>query len=101
MKRAEQTALLINKFIKSESNAQFYEGLKPEDPADVFGIILNEFRENTFIVSHLPFLPKLVSFLVYNDQDRSSLDFDPGSLLCLEKGDEGKWTKQWFIHVKS
>lgn len=55
------------------------------------------------IVGHMPFLSKLASFLVYEEENKESFLFSPGSVLCLGQiENEGEshqfWNVQWMIN---
>jgi len=59
--------------------------------------ILDE-TEDTIIAGHLPFMSKLASRLVTGNEDETVVHFKPGSVACLERGENGDgWTVQWFL----
>jgi len=56
-----------------------------------------EKEANPMIVSHLPFLEKLASFLVAGDQEKSVVKFPTAGIVCLEKGGNEKWKIKWKL----
>jgi phosphohistidine phosphatase len=49
------------------------------------------------VVSHLPFMGKLASRLVAGDEAASVVMFTPGTVICLERGEQGSWSIAWMI----
>ena len=49
------------------------------------------------IVGHLPFLGKLVSLLVTGSEKNEIVEFHFGSVVCIERRDDGKWKVAWMI----
>jgi phosphohistidine phosphatase len=49
------------------------------------------------VVGHLPFLVKVAALLVAGDQDAIFSSFRPGTAVCLERTDSGRWTINWMI----
>jgi phosphohistidine phosphatase len=48
-------------------------------------------------VGHLPFMARLVSYLLFEVVDRSVTAYRPGSIVCLECGGDGLWQIDWMI----
>ncbi|RMD71837.1 MAG: phosphohistidine phosphatase SixA, partial [Gammaproteobacteria bacterium] len=70
-------------------------GLAPLDPVAPFAERLGAWQEDTLVAGHLPFLGKLVAKLVADDEDLPVVAFQPGSMVCLERG-EG-WSIAWMV----
>ena len=49
------------------------------------------------LVGHLPFLEKLVSFLVCGDEGAKAVLFRYSAILCLEKKEPGRWAVDWIL----
>jgi len=95
-KRALQTAIILKKYLKPLFGLEPSRGLDPND--DIFYILgLIEKAENIMIVGHLPFLEKLVSYLVTGDEDGSVVQFPTAGIVCLDKDAEGKWEIKWTL----
>jgi len=45
----------------------------------------------------LPFMAKLVSHLVIEDENRLITAFQPGIAICLEHKDDAHWQISWMI----
>lgn len=91
--RAQQTAELIAPGGRTEARDQ----LAPNDPLDP---ILDEIKKSTedlMIVGHLPFLGKLASLLLTGDQEKNTVSFQQGAVLCLERPAGGNWSILFFI----
>jgi phosphohistidine phosphatase SixA len=49
------------------------------------------------IVGHLPFLGKLVALLVTGSEENEIVEYQVGSIVCIERRDDGKWKVAWMI----
>ena len=49
------------------------------------------------VVGHLPFMGKLLSRLVGQREEQNVAVFQPGSVACLERGEEGSWGIAWML----
>jgi len=96
-KRAQQTAGLLAPAIAPGRIGQVFPGLEPNDPVEKFANQVAEWREDTLVVGHLPFLAKLVAHLVVGDQDKLVSSFQPGTIVCLERLELKRWTIAWKI----
>ncbi len=67
-------------------------GLNPDDPPKQFAKQIEEIGAGAVIISHLPFLGLLVSRLVVDDGDQPVVSFKPGSAVCMEKHEAGRWS---------
>ena len=98
-RRAQETALLLSDVIGPGNMVEEAgDGLAPEDPTDLFFAAIEEWTEDTIIIGHLPFMSKLASRLLTGDEDETLVHFNPGSVACLERGENGGgWTVLWFV----
>ena len=95
-KRALQTAMIIKEHLNPTYGIAEALGLNPND--DMFHVLsIIEKEANPMIVSHLPFLEKLASFLVMGDQEKSVVKFPTAGIVYLEKGGNGKWKIKWKL----
>ena len=95
--RASQTAMLLTAEIAPSVQAQTFSGLAPMDSTDSFIRGLSDWTDDTLVVSHQPFAGKLVSCLLCGDDETVSTAFLPGSIVCLERGDDKVWCSLWMI----
>jgi len=93
--RAIQTAQILGEAVSIEVVKQ--EGLAPNDPVDKWLEELNTRVKDVMIVSHLPFLGRLVSLLLGGDESSQIVAFKPGAVACLKREDAGdKWSLAWI-----
>ncbi len=95
--RAEQTASILSQTIQAANGISKKQGLEPNDPIEPVADELRTLVENIMIVGHLPFMAKLASLLISQDDHKSLFDWQPGSIACIEQ-EKGKFTLQWFIN---
>ncbi|MGA1864031.1 MAG: phosphohistidine phosphatase SixA [bacterium] len=90
--RAVETAQIIAKELSLPGDViKQREGLAPNDPVKkVFDDILSA-GSDLMIVSHLPFLQKLVSLALLNSESSSIVGFRQGGVVCLEYKVTGAW----------
>jgi phosphohistidine phosphatase len=90
-RRAEQTAEILAKAVLSGGRAEGVEGINPNDPVGEFATDADVWDEDTLVVGHLPFMSRLVSLLTTGDADARLVQYQPGSLVCLERVDAEQW----------
>lgn len=95
--RAQQTALVLAKAVIVGGDCEPITGMAPNDPVDTFAKNLATWTEDTFLVGHLPFMSRLVSLLVVADQEREIVAYQPGSVVCLEQTQSGRWAVSWMV----
>ncbi len=86
--RAEQTAQII----AGSDSILAKENLAPNDSINAIFKEIEYFKKDLMIVGHLPFLSRLVSFLLIKDESHEIVKFTPGTLACLKKQ-----SKNWVI----
>ena len=92
-KRAEQTARIFAEVLSPSKGFRKIEGIGPMDDVKPFSRQLNS-KNNMMIVGHLPFLEKLVSFLITGETDIPVFKLQNGGILCI---DQDSATEKWFI----
>ena len=95
--RARQTAEILAAHIASSIEVQKADGLNPNDPVDHYAYESRGYTKDTMLVGHLPFMDMLASRLVAGNEDAASFHFRAGTLLCLERGSNGKWSVVWMV----
>ncbi len=84
--RARQTAKIFGSRLGLHAaHVREMSGLKPhDDPAPVADLVQAE-RRSIMVVSHLPFLNRLVSLLAAGDPDRLQFQFSDAGVVILAK----------------
>ncbi len=96
-KRALQTAELLAAPVGAGEHVEEIAGIDPLDPTEGFAKTVTEWTEDTMVVGHLPFMGKLVSRLLVGEEGTSTVAFRPGSVVCLDRGEDGSWSIAWMI----
>ena len=89
-RRAEQTAHLLANAVGADGHVEAREGLAPNDPVAPVAQWLRGLAEDQAIalVGHLPFLERLASLLVADDERVEVIHFQMGGLVKLESKQE-------------
>ncbi len=96
-KRARQTAEIFAEALEPEDGTGELDGLGPMDDAAVFANIIEK-AENWMIVGHLPFMARLVSFLITGSLEKVLLKFQNSGVVCLDRDpDGGGWIIKWAL----
>jgi phosphohistidine phosphatase len=96
-RRAEQTAELLAAAVGAGARLGKVSGIDPLDPTEEFARMVNDRTEDMMVVGHLPFMAKLVSRLIVGDEAASTVAFQPGAIVCLERTEEGDWSVAWML----
>jgi phosphohistidine phosphatase len=96
-RRAEQTAEILARVVLSGGRAEVIEGISPNDPVGEFATDADVWEEDTLVAGHLPFMSRLVSLLTTGETDTGLVQYQPGSLVCLERVDAEQWVILWMI----
>jgi len=95
--RAQQTAELLVEALGAQARVVAREGLGPKDAVAGMKEPLEQAGGNVMIVGHLPFLGKLVALLVTGREEPGIVEFQYGSVVCLERRAGGSWKISWMI----
>ena len=96
-KRARQTAEIFHALLQPVAGMQEIPGIQPMDDVLPFAESLRA-EENIMVVSHLPFLSRLVSHLLLGKTRPAVFQFQNSGIVCLDKsGDEGAWIIKWTL----
>lgn len=90
--RAEQTAQLLASAVCTASNLEELPGLAPLDPVAGIALLTEQWTEDTLLAGHQPFMGKLAAHLLCGDEEAVRFGFVPGTVVCLERGEERVWT---------
>lgn len=96
-RRAGQTAEILAAVALSGGRAEVIKGINPNDPVEEFAADADVWEEDTLVAGHLPFMSRLVSLLVTGDEDAALVQYQPGSVVCLERDDAEQWVILWMI----
>lgn len=96
-RRAEETARIIADVIGLRCNIIKRDDLSPND--SIQGIVkeIAETKEDLMIVGHLPFLEKLVSWLLVGEEEKATIKFRQGGIVCLKRIEDDSWQIDWFM----
>ncbi len=95
--RPQQTAELLSQGVNCEQPIQVHNGLQPNDDVIAFANEIANWDEDVLVVGHLPFMGRLVSQLLVGNQNRDLVDFQPGTMVCMEAIDIERWIIRWVI----
>jgi phosphohistidine phosphatase len=87
-RRAEQTAAILAEKL-SPAAVRAVAGIDPNDDVRPIAEALQTLAEPVMLVGHLPFLARLVGYLVVHDPDRTIVHFEPGTMVVLGRTDQG------------
>jgi phosphohistidine phosphatase len=95
--RAKQTADILASFLKPDQGVQETAGLSPNDDvgavAETIGV-----DENMMLVGHLPFMERIVSYLITGSPNTKVFKFQHGGIVCMDKdADKGSWHIKWTL----
>ena len=82
--RARQTAEIFSNHLKPSAGIKEIRGISPNDDVTTIEPELDS-TLNTMLVGHLPFMERLVSYLVIGSPDRSIIRFQTGGIVCLDQ----------------
>ena len=95
--RARQTAEIISAYVKPESGIRKSTGLNPNDDVTSIASQVSS-SKNIMLVGHLPFMERLVSYLITGTTDKTVVKFQNGGIVCLDQEPEkGSWYVKWML----
>lgn len=95
--RAQQTAERLAQVIAAGVDLETSGLINPKDNPKAFDWQSESWDRDTLIVGHLPFMAKLVSHLLINDDTRHITAYQPGSIVCLEHTNAEGWMINWML----
>lgn len=94
-KRARETAEIFQSILGSREGVREMSGLAPTDDVTTLAANLDQY-EKTMFVGHLPFMEKLVAYLIRGSAETPVIKFRNGGIVCLDQ-EAGEWIIQWVI----
>jgi phosphohistidine phosphatase len=95
--RAEQTAEILKEAIAAKGKLEAHDGINPTDEPGPLAEETSKWTDDVMIVGHLPFMSRMVSLLIMNEAVIPIASYEPGSVVCLEKGEDDTWTICWMV----
>jgi len=95
--RALQTAEILAAALYSAGSVEVLDNIKPKDEVMPFANLVSSWQQDSLVVGHLPFMVKAVCMLLTGNEEQAAIDFKPGSLVCLERKENGAWGLAWMI----
>jgi phosphohistidine phosphatase len=96
-KRARQTARIFAAALEPAGGVQEQEGLKPLDDPAAFAATITA-TDDLLVVGHLPFMERLVAYLVTGSMEPLVLKFINAGIVCLDRDPaEDRWFIKWTI----
>jgi phosphohistidine phosphatase len=95
--RAQQTAELLATTLAPGMVPEVMTGLNPNDPVEPMVRRIADWTSDVVLVGHLPFMAKLVARLVAGDERKPVTAFVPGTVVCLEQAEAGRWLFSWMV----
>jgi phosphohistidine phosphatase len=96
-RRALQTAECLAAAIAPQVAPEENGLLGPADNPAAFDWQSESWEGDALVVGHLPFMERLVAHLVLDDDRRAITRFAPGTVVCLQRGDDGRWQVLWML----
>ena len=72
-------------------------GLNPNDPVEPIAKQINNWQEDSLLVGHMPFMGRMAAYLLSGNSGFQFVAFEPGSMLCLERDESGRWAIVWML----
>jgi len=95
--RARETAEILAGRIAPGREVEDMAGLEATDPVEPIEARIGNRDGDTLIVSHQPFVGRLVASLVRGLQNEPPVAFTPGTVVALDRGDGIGWQVAWMI----
>lgn len=95
--RAEETAVIFGRLLGLMGNVTAVAGLQPTDDVRPVADGLAGSTNPVMLVGHLPFMPRLAGQLVYDDSEKSPVEFRKSGIVCLVRDGES-WRVDWQLN---
>jgi phosphohistidine phosphatase len=95
-RRAEETAIILGEYLSPAEGVVSVPGLAPNDDVHPMVEILSDQTQSVMLVSHLPFLDRLVSQLVTGKPNASVTQFQAVGVVALVR-ENSDWAISWVI----
>lgn len=95
--RARETAEILRPLLESPNQIEEQQGIAPNDSPETFLRPFRKLEKDTLVASHMPFVGRAISQALSGVPDRQLLDFAPGSIAGIERGDGASWRLFMFV----
>ena len=95
--RAQQTAEILASEIAPGVQPEIHDQIRPNDNPGTFDLLSANRNNDIMVVGHLPFMAKLVSLLVADDDGLTLVAYKPGSIVCLQRIEVDNWQINWML----
>ena len=95
--RAQQTAAILSAAMAPGVEPEVSGLLDPNEDPRALDWQSESWDRDTLIVGHLPYMARLVSHLLVDDDRVPLVAYEPGSVVCLEREAGGRWQIHWMI----
>ncbi len=96
-KRATETAEIMAGALTSETGIARQAGMAPMDPVTPIMEEIDSLEGDYMLVGHMPFMSILASRLILGEEDPDVVIFREATVVCLEKGPNGRWAVGWMV----
>jgi phosphohistidine phosphatase len=95
--RARQTAEILARALKPQNDIREISGIKPMDDVAACAAKIDP-DENVMLVGHLPFMERIISYLITGSIDQALIKFQNSGIVCLDKDTETQaWVIKWTL----
>ena len=95
--RSQETAWIVKDILNPKAQFKMRDDLAPYGSAQSVMEDIQSWKNTVMIVSHLPFLPRLISLLVTGREDANIIGMPTGSVVVLAKDSSPHWRIQEII----
>ncbi len=96
--RARQTAELLSGAIGPQGRVEeMRDGLQPDDGTDLLARAAAGWNDDVMAVGHQPFMGRMAAELLCGNPEVPLLVVKTGTVICLERIDDGVWSLRWMI----
>ena len=95
--RAIDTAAILASRLASEVTMEMRAGIRPDDVVEPLASESLGWDGNVLVAGHGPFFSRLVARLVAEDEGKAVIASKPGSVICLERDETGKYGLAWMV----
>lgn len=95
-KRAEQTAKIYHETLSIDTPMEVVADIGPLDDVRIFAETFTS-EKNMMVVGHLPYMERLVSFLITGSPETFVYKFQNSGIVCLDRGSGDDEEKGWYI----
>ena len=95
--RAQQTAEQLIGILAPGTGTEISSVINPNDDPEAFLAQYENREQDLLVVSHLPFVARLLSYLVTGDSSKQVAAYQPGTIVCLELMPDDRWQVSWMI----